>query len=176
VLIHAAILSKFASRANLTWTGDLATGDTVTITYPVTVIFPGTGDKVMDNTAVSSDPGSTCPPDRPTAACTATVDILTPALSISKTASASGAVAGQQVSYSIVVANTGETPFPSAEITDPLSGVLTGATYDNDATANSGTVSVSGGVLTWTGDLALDDTAVINYSVTTNSSDPTPGR
>jgi hypothetical protein len=30
--------------------------------------------------------------------------------------------------------------------------------------------------LTWTGDLALDDTAVINYSVTTNSSDPTPGR
>jgi uncharacterized repeat protein (TIGR01451 family) len=126
----------------------------------------------MDNTVTSADPGSTCPPDAPAGACTATVAILTPALSISKTADASGVVAGQQVSYSIVVTNTGEVPFPSADLTDPLSGVLTGASYDNDAAATTGSVSVSGGVLTWTGDLALDATAVISYSVTTDPADP----
>jgi uncharacterized repeat protein (TIGR01451 family) len=126
----------------------------------------------MDNTATSADPGSTCPPDAPAEACTATVVILTPALSIGKTADASAVVAGQQVHYSIVVDNTGEVPFPAAEISDPLSGVLTGASYDNDATATSGTVSVSGGVLTWTGDLAVNDTAVISYSVTTRPADP----
>jgi uncharacterized repeat protein (TIGR01451 family) len=156
---------------DLTWTGDLTVGETVTITYSVTVIFPGQGDATMDNTVTSADPGSTCPPDAPDDACTATVVILTPALSISKTADASGVVAGQRVGYSIVVTNTGEVPFPSADITDPLSGVLTGASYNDDATATSGTVSVSGGVLTWHGDLALDDTAVISYSVTTNATD-----
>jgi hypothetical protein len=69
------------------------------------------------------------------------------------------------------VANTGQVPFPAATITDPLSGVLNAAAYNADAAATTGTVSFAAGVISWTGDLPLNATAVITYSVTTNSAD-----
>ena len=161
---------SFASPV-LTWTGDLAVGATATITYSITVNSPGTGDKTLTNTVTSADAGSTCPPAAPGAACTVDVTVLTPALTINKTASASQVVAGGAVGYSIVVANTGQVPFPAATITDPLSGVLNAATYNGDAAATTGTVSFAGGVLSWTGELPLNATAVITYSVTTSSVD-----
>ena len=71
----------------LTWTGDLAAGATADITYTVTVHNPATGDKLMIDTATSADAGSTCPPGSPGAGCTAPVPVLTPALTITKTAS-----------------------------------------------------------------------------------------
>jgi uncharacterized repeat protein (TIGR01451 family) len=161
---------SFTSPA-LTWTGDLAVGASVTITYTITVDTPDAGDKTLANTATSTDAGSTCPPADPVTACSATVTVLTPALSISKTADASQVVAGQAVSYSIVVDNTGEVEYPAATISDPLSGVLSGASYNADATATVGAVSFASGVLSWTGDLPVNATAVISYSVTTNSAD-----
>jgi large repetitive protein len=41
----------------LTWTGDLALGEVVTISYSVTVNNPDTGGRILANTVVSSDPG-----------------------------------------------------------------------------------------------------------------------
>ena len=72
----------------LTWTGNLAVGATATITYSVTVDNPDTGGKVMTNTVVSAAVGSTCPAGGGNAACTATVAVLTPGLTIVKTANA----------------------------------------------------------------------------------------
>ena len=95
--------------------------------------------------------------------------MLTPALTISKSASASQVVAGSTVSYSIVIANTGQVPYPAATISDPLTGVLDAAAYNNDAAATTGTVSFASATITWTGDLPLNATAVITYSVTTSS-------
>ena len=64
---------------DLTWTGDLAPGDTATITYTVTVHNPDTGGKLMVNFVTSADPGSTCPFDSPNPGCAVTIPVLTPA-------------------------------------------------------------------------------------------------
>ena len=73
---------------DLTWTGDLNPGDTATITYTVTVNNPDTGDKTLTATLTSATPGASCPPSGVApAACTTTVTVLIPALTITKTAS-----------------------------------------------------------------------------------------
>ena len=74
--------------------------------------------------------------------CSTTVTVLTPDLTIVKTANNSGTVVVDDVvQYTIVVTNTGEAPYPEASITDSLAGVLDDATYGNDASASSGTVT-----------------------------------
>ena len=52
----------------LTWTGDLAPGDTAAITYSVTVHNPDTGDKLVITTAASPAAGSPARPAPPPAA------------------------------------------------------------------------------------------------------------
>ena len=108
----------------LTWTGNLAPGDTATITYSITVDNPDNGDKHLVTTVVSTDPGSTCPPGSANPACTATVTDLIPALTITKTANVASAAPGTAVDYTITVADTGQTPYTGATVTDDLTGVL----------------------------------------------------
>ena len=156
---------------DLTWTGNLAPGDTATISYTVTVKNPDTGDKRLVNFVTSTDPGSTCPSDSPAPACTVTVTDLIPALTITKTASTAAATPGSAVGYTITVHDTGQTPYTAATVTDSLGGVLGDAAYNRDATATSGTVSYASPTLTWTGDLAPGDTATITYTVTVNNPD-----
>ncbi len=151
----------------LTWTGDLAIGATATVTYSVTVKNPDPGDKQMTNTVSSTALGNNCPAGGTDPACTAHVTVLVPQLTIAKTADAAEVVAGGTVNYTITVTNTGQTPYTGATLTDPLTGVLDDATYGNDASATSGTVTYNAPNLTWTGDLAIGDAATIAYSVTT---------
>jgi len=160
----------FASPV-LTWTGDLTPGDVATITYSVTVSNPDTGDKHMVNTAVSTAAGSTCPPGGTNPACTAAVTDLIPALTITKTATVSTTTPGSAVGYTITVADTGQTPYAGAQVTDSLAGVLGDAAYNVDATTNAGTVSYASPTLTWTGDLTTGQVVTIGYSVTVNDPD-----
>jgi uncharacterized repeat protein (TIGR01451 family) len=153
----------------LTWTGNLAPGDTAVVTYSVTVDNPDTGDKHMVNTVVSTAAGSTCPPGGTNAACTVTVTDLIPALTITKTANVASAAPGSAVDYTITVADTGQTAYTGASVTDDLTGVLNAAAYNGDAAATVGTVSYASPALTWTGNLAPGDTATITYSVTINN-------
>ena len=125
----------------LTWTGNLAAGATATITYSVTVNNPDTGGKVMTNTVVSAAVGSTCPAGGGNAACTATVAVLTPGLTIVKTANAATATPGGTVSYTITVTDSGQTPYTGATFTDPLTSVLANAAYNANAAATAGAVS-----------------------------------
>ncbi|WP_214109611.1 DUF7927 domain-containing protein [Acrocarpospora catenulata] len=150
----------------LTWTGDLAETATATITYSVTVRDPDPGDKLMANTLTSTAPGSTCPAGAPATGCIATVVVLTPALTIVKTADTATTAPGATVGYTITVQNTGQTAYPAASLTDALSGVLDDAAYNNDADATSGSVTRTGSDLTWTGALATGASATITYSVT----------
>jgi large repetitive protein len=159
----------------LTWTGDLAPGSTVTITFSVTVSNPDTGDKILANTVTSTAAGSNCPADSIDPRCSVSVADLVPALTITKTASVSTATPGTAVGYTITVADTGQTAYTAATVTDSLAGVLGDASYAGDATASSGTVSYASPDLTWTGDLAVGDTVTITYSVTVNNPD-TGGR
>ncbi len=129
----------------LTWTGDLTPGVTATITYSVTVNNPDTGDKLLINTVTTAATGSNCPAGSTDPACTATVIDLVPALTITKTATVSTTTPGSTVGYTITVADTGQTPYAPAQVTDTLSGVLGDAAYNGDATAtgtaSAGTVS-----------------------------------
>ncbi len=155
----------------LTWTGNLAVGTTVTITYSVTVRNPDTGGKLMVNTVASAATGSTCPPGGTSAGCIVTVTVLTPALTITQAASPAAATPGQQVSYTITVTDSGQTSYTGATVTDPLSGVLDDASYDNDAAATTGTVTFASPALTWTGNLTPGQAATITFTVTVNNPD-----
>ena len=155
----------------LTWTGDLAPGASAVITYSVTVHDPDTGDKLVITTATSAAAGSTCPPGTTASPCQVIVPVLTPALTIVKTASTATATPGQQVTYTVTVTDTGQTSYTGASVTDPLGGVLDDAVYDGDAAASAGTVSYASPTLTWTGDLAPGGSAVITYSVTVDNPD-----
>ncbi len=159
----------------LTWTGDLNPGDTATITYSATVDNPDTGDKRLINTVTSAATGSNCPDGGTDPACTATVMVLVPDLTITKTATVSTTTPGATVGYTITVTDTGQTPYTGAVVTDDLTNVLGDAAYNGPATASAGTASYADPVLTWTGDLALGDTVTITYSVTVNDPD-TGGR
>jgi uncharacterized repeat protein (TIGR01451 family) len=157
---------------DLIWTGNLTPGQTATITYTVTITNPDTGDKHLINIATSDDAGSNCPTGTTNPACIATVIDLIPALTVTKTANVSTATPGSAVGYTITVADTGQTPYIAAQVTDSLSGVLGDAAYNNDATASAGTVSYTSPALTWTGDLTPGQTATIGYSVTVSNPDP----
>jgi large repetitive protein len=155
----------------ITWTGDLAVGATATITYTVTVNNPDTGDKTLNTVAASTDAGSSCPPANSNAGCSLTIVVLTPALTIIKTASTATAAPGQIVTYRVTVTDSGQTPYTGAAFSDSLSGALADASYNNDATATTGAISYASPVITWTGDLTVGATATITYSVTVNTPD-----
>ena len=121
----------------ITWTGDLAVGASAVITYTVTVNNPDTGGKSLATVAASTDPGSSCPPGSSNAGCSLAVPVLTPALTIVKTASTPTATAGQTVTYTVVVTDSGQTPYTGAAFSDSLSGVLGDASYNSDATATA---------------------------------------
>src|ERR1700691_2511794 len=93
-----------------------------------------------------------------------------PALTIAKSADVTSVVPGGTVHYTITVTDTGQTSYRAATLTDPLTGVLDDANYNNDAHATAGTVSFTTPNLTWTGALSSGETATITYSVIAHSS------
>ena len=160
----------------LTWTGTLAPGASAVISYTITANNPDTGDKLVITTVASAAAGSSCPPGTTSSPCQLVVPVLTPALTIVKTAattSGSNAVAtpGTVVTYTITVTNTGQTPYAGAAFTDPLTGVTDDATYNNNAAATAGTVTYTSPTLAWTGDLPVGAAAVITYTVTVKNPD-----
>ena len=64
--------------------------------------------------------------------------MLVPALTITKVADTATTTPGATVGYTITVANTGQTPYTGATVTDALAGVLDDAGYNSDATATTG--------------------------------------
>jgi uncharacterized repeat protein (TIGR01451 family) len=104
---------------------------------------------------------------------TSTITALAPALTISMTAQSRSTAPGDTVHYAITIANTGQTAYGGATVTDSLTGVLDDASYDNDAADTGGTVSFATPDLTWTGDLSVGATVTITYSVSVN--DPATG-
>ncbi|MFG3340497.1 collagen-binding domain-containing protein [Glycomyces sp. NPDC048151] len=147
----------------LTWTGDVPAGQTVTITYSVTVDDPDEGDQVLANALVGPG-GSTC------VACTTETPVAV--LEIAK--SNDGAPEwplqpGATVDYTVTITNTGETAYTGAEVRDDLTKVLDDAAYNGDAQADSGDIDYEVPELVWTGDVAVDQTVTITYSVTVDT-------
>ncbi|MDP3951829.1 GEVED domain-containing protein [Microbacterium sp.] len=150
--------------ATLTWSGALPVGESITITYSVTVNDPNTGDGELTNTVVPTGPGGDCTPEEE---CTTTTDVQS--YTVSKTSSAESVQLGGTIEYTVTVTNTGNVDFTEdapASFTDDLSAVLDDATYNDDATEGA---TVSGSTLAWSGALAAGDSVDITYSVTVNS-------
>ena len=156
---------------NLTWTGTLAPGATATITFSVTVNNPDTGNKILTATITSATAGSNCPSGGVNAACTTTVTVLVPALTIVMSPDVSTTTPGSAVRYTVTVTDTGQTPYTGASLTIPLAGVLGNAAYNGDAAASAGTVTYASPTLTWTGTLTAGAAATITFSVTVNNPD-----
>ena len=75
--------------------------------------------------------------------CTATVQVLIPALTITKTANTTAAVPGATVTYTITVTDTGQTPYTGPPSPTPSTGVLDDAAYNGDAAASAGHASAT---------------------------------
>lgn len=153
------------SGTTLTWTGDLAVGQTVTITYSVKVARAG-GDLTLDNQVTS--PGGTCvpaPDQNPDCRTIHPIGGFTYS-KMSDPASPSTVKIGDTITYTVTGTQFGPAPVTGATLVDDLTGVLDDATYNDDAQATSGAVARTGDSLTWTGDLAVGQTVTITYSVT----------
>ncbi|WP_157555993.1 DUF7507 domain-containing protein [Herbidospora yilanensis] len=156
----------------INWTGDIPVGGTVTVTGTLTVRNPGTGNKVIRGTLVSDAPGGSCPAGGTDPACTARIDVLVPALTITTTPGTTTQEPGGVVHYTTTITNTGQTPYTGISVTDDLSSLLDDAVYGNDASATTGTAVFATPQLTWTGDLAVGASAIVTYSVTVRDPDP----
>lgn len=139
-----------ATSAVLDWSGLLPTaGDT----YARFRIYPG---DVADPSPVGQVFGGEVE-DYP-------LTIAPGDLEIEKLADATVVEEGDIVEYTITVTNNGLTAASDVSISDDLTEVLDDAVY-LEGSADTGTLSYLAGVLTWTGDLAVDQTATITYTV-----------
>jgi len=179
-VVVASIGSATIAGNSLVWSGSLAGGATVTVTYSMRVNKPLTGNQSLSNTA-SVDPrfatdwtDDTCPGGvSPCAVPERDVTVVSAVRSLAYTKSIDAGVAGfgQVVTYTITVTNLGAGDFTSADpavIRDSMVGVLDDAKFNNDATASAGMVSFAAPVLTWSGELASGATETITYSVKIN--------
>lgn len=162
----------------LSWSGALPVDASVTLKYSVRL--KAGGDGLVRNLAWQpKDPTTPTPPEcsppqngvdpKTGEACAETRSLL-PKLTVSKSASRTEVSAvGETVTYTITVTNKGPGAYTTtapASITDDLSNVLDDATFNNNASANVGTVSYGAPVLSWSGPLAANATAKITYTVT----------
>ena len=160
------------SGSTLTWSGPLAIGASITITYSVTAKSTGAGDRLLDN-AVSTPPGvpSNCSGASTDPDCATRTAVK--AFTTVKSTTASGVLhPGDTISYQVLVTNTGQVDYTlatPATFTDDFSQVLDDATYNHDAAATVGTTSYAAPVLSWSGPLAVGATGTITYSFTINS-------
>jgi large repetitive protein len=156
---------------NLSWTGHLHLGDVVTITYAVTVRNPVSGDKAMSMTAISSEAGSTCPDASGNPACTATVTVLVPALTIVSSVFPETRTPGSVFVYTVTVHNTGETAYDDLAITLDPAGALDDATFTGIPTMSSG--GLNGDGTSWV--LDLDVNEIATGTITMRVNDPDTG-
>lgn len=157
------------SGTTLSWSGAVPVGQFVDVDYEVEVDAPNEGDHLLTNVVIPPA-GSWCDP---TATCTTTTPVLQ--FHVKKSSTTQQVVAGAVVPYEITVTNTGAVDFTAANpasFTDDLSEVTDDAAYNGDAAIDpvgTGTVTVSGDTLSWSGALPVGDSVTISYTMTVNT-------
>ena len=159
------------SNPLLTWTGDLAVGQSAIVSYSVVVNNPDLGDRLMVNDVSSGELGSSCPPSAAIPACEVLVTVLVPVLDIVVTADRTTTVPGASVAYTVTITNVGQTDYLGARVAAGLAGVLDDAGYAGGATSTTGSVAFTAPNLTWTGNVARGATVIVSYVVTVTDPD-----
>ncbi|WP_119696444.1 DUF6923 family protein [Microbacterium halotolerans] len=154
--------------ADLSWSGPIAAGETVTITYSVTVT--NSGDHDLVNAAVPQCTDEIECPD-PTPPVEIPLPHVTPEKS-SDPASGENVLAGDVITYTVSFVNDGQATGP-VDATDDLSGVLDDADVTSDPVvdeAHAETVTAvfdpEDETIRTTGELAAGETATVTYQVT----------
>ncbi|WP_029138595.1 DUF7927 domain-containing protein [Nakamurella lactea] len=159
--------------------GPLAAGDTVTLSYTVTLKAGGDGKvrnvawqpKIPDGkTPPACDPPNDDGLDPATGEPCAQTEFDLPRLTITKTASQPELPAvGDTLTYTVTVTNAGPGDYTAdhpATFTDDLTEVLDDAGWNDDAQASAGITGFTDPTLSWSGPLVAGDSATISYSVT----------
>jgi len=156
----------------LDWIGDLAVGETKTVTYSFTITTPGVGsNRILNNSVTATHDEGGC-----SGVCSTQTLVGDPGYSITKsvdkaTITPNGTLPNDWVNYTIAVTNTGTSPYTShhpASVEDDLSNVFDDAVFGNVISSTTGTATISGSVLSWSGPLAVGATTYITYQVRVN--------
>ena len=161
-----------AGTETVAWadTGTFAAGATVTVTYTVVIANPDNGSHQLNNTVVSTTPGSNCPSGSTDPRCS-TSTAVTYNLTVTKTASPTVAAIGTTVVYTITVKNTGPGTLTNPSITDPLTNIVPSYAPSGNVTAvtsSAGTAAYSSvtNEVTWSNtSIASGATVTITYDV-----------
>ncbi|MBT2484394.1 MULTISPECIES: LPXTG cell wall anchor domain-containing protein [unclassified Microbacterium] len=166
----------------ISWTGALPAGETVSITYTVTLVAGGDG--AVRNVAFSPPPGITTTPvcdppdadglDPETGIPCAENEFELPRLTVEKTSDVADLPAdGGEVTYEVTVTNAGPgvyTEDAPAMLTDDLSDVLDDAEFGSIvAPATGAEFDEATETLTWSGPLGVGESVTISYTVTYDS-------
>ncbi|RWZ52767.1 DUF11 domain-containing protein [Labedella phragmitis] len=164
----SAVPAPTFSSPVLRWSGPVAVGETVTITYTVTVTNRGDHDLVNAASPVCAD-GVICDPPLPP------VEILLPHVTPAKASdpeSGAGVAAGDVVTYTLSWTNDGRAP-GTVDSTDGLSGVLDDADLTSTPVvdgAHAGAVSAvfdpASQSIRVTGTIGAGETVTVTYAVT----------
>lgn len=163
------------AEPRLRWSGALASGDSVELTYSVTL--KSGGDGRIRNVAFEGDSTTpACDPpvdglDAATGVPCAEAEFLLPRLQLSKTADTTELPAiGQSVTYTVTVRNLGPGDFTGsapARFSDDLTDVVDDADLvTSSISASLGTASFSSPTLEWSGALPSGGSATIEYTLT----------
>ncbi|MFE2771132.1 DUF7927 domain-containing protein [Microbacterium resistens] len=154
--------------AILSWSGVLQPGESVAITYTVTVHDDAAGATLRNGARSTAQPPGSAPPL--TGDPQQTVHpVPVPGFDLSKTADpASGSTVNpsETITYTVTGTNTGATVLDPVQVTDDLSGVLSNATLTGDPVSSIGDApTVDGAILSWTGALQPGESVAITYTV-----------
>ncbi|MCL2785453.1 MAG: hypothetical protein FWD55_08500, partial [Propionibacteriaceae bacterium] len=161
----------YFTGSQLTWTGVLPVGKTVTLTYKVTVNMDVTSSDVLVNAVIGrgetpEDPGHDVPSNCVTGEEEGCYTTLTPIISKleiykeSNPVSGSTVFAGQIITYTLHATNTGDIGLDPVILTDDMAGVLGHARFvpGSASAILDGTrvvaPALAGSTLTWIGPLA----------------------
>jgi uncharacterized repeat protein (TIGR01451 family) len=176
-----------AGTKTISWSGNIAAGATVTLTFSATLdtVFPS-GTTHLDNTVVVTGRGSNCAADSVDPACSTDTTVnAAPVLTAEKTVKVHGtstwghtaaASTGDTLDFRIHVDNSGNANATNRTVTDVLSYALVANSAPFDTATCNLTCSYDAGThtITWTGIGILAGSSIdLTFSVKLNDAFPT---